>query len=138
MTRDDDLGPLLMHAARGLRHAWAAALEPWGLTPHQFRALLVVRRAEGPRLGIVADELRVAARSATEVVDALESLGLVRREADPADRRATCVQLTERGEAVLDEAHAAQRRASSAYFAPLGDDVGRFRELLGTLGPRDD
>jgi DNA-binding MarR family transcriptional regulator len=41
------------------------------------------------RLSELSEHLHIAPRSATEVVDALESRGLVRRRPDPDDRRAT-------------------------------------------------
>ena len=45
--------------------------------------------ADGMRPSALADALRIAPRSATEVADALEERGWVRREPDPTDRRAT-------------------------------------------------
>ena len=48
------------------------------------------------RLSELSDHLHIAPRSATEVVDALETRGLVERRPDPGDRRATLVELTER------------------------------------------
>ena len=76
---EPELGELLMRATRGLRRRWAAALEPWDLSPHHARALHVVGDLGAPRLGTVAERLRIAPRSATEVVDALEERGLVER-----------------------------------------------------------
>ena len=43
------------------------------------------------RPSVLAERLHIAARSATEVVDALEERGLVERGPDPDDRRATLV-----------------------------------------------
>ena len=51
------------------------------------------------RPGALAEHLRIAPRSATEVVDDLQERGLVERAPDPADRRATLVRLTEAGAA---------------------------------------
>lgn len=114
-----DLAELLMRASRGLRHQWAASLQPWDLSPHQARALRVVAELGSPRLGAVADRLRVTPRSVTEVIDALQDRGLTERVPDGSDRRAVCVVLTSRGEAVLAEIVAARRASAQAYFAPL-------------------
>jgi DNA-binding MarR family transcriptional regulator len=54
------------------------------------------------RLTQLSEHLHIAPRSATEVVDALESRGLVRRSPDPDDRRATLVEATEPGLGVLE------------------------------------
>ena len=62
-------------------------------------------RAEAPRANAPVrpvEYLHIAARSTTEVIDALESRDLVERRADPGDRRATLVELTEHGTSILD------------------------------------
>ena len=55
------------------------------------------------RPSALAEHLHIAARSATEVVDALEARGLVAREPDPDDRRATLVRPTPAADAELAE-----------------------------------
>src|SRR3954462_15037266 len=94
------LDELLMGAARALRRRWATGLGP-DLSPHDARALRVIGHHGPTRLGVVADHLRIAARSATDVVDRLESRGLVHRSPDPDDRRAMTVSLTPLGSSVL-------------------------------------
>jgi DNA-binding MarR family transcriptional regulator len=104
-------GDLLMTAARTLRRRYGAAMAQWDITPGQGRALRVVCAVGSLRLSELADELRIAPRSATEVVDALQDRGLVLRAPDPADRRATSVMPTAEGRrvsALLDQARTAQ------------------------------
>jgi DNA-binding MarR family transcriptional regulator len=62
----------------------------------------VLRRHGVMRLSELSDWLRIAPRSATEVVDALEKRGLAGRRPDPGDRRATLVEVTGDGGSVLD------------------------------------
>jgi DNA-binding MarR family transcriptional regulator len=114
-----DLGELLMRSTRGLRRGWARALEPWDLTPHHARALQVVGELGSPRLGTVAERLRIAPRSATEVIDALEERALVQRAPDESDRRAICVSLTGRGREVLAEVNDARSKAAREHFSTL-------------------
>lgn len=115
------LGELVMEVARGLRRRFAATLEPWGVTPHESRALRVIGNHEPTRLGVVAQHLRIAPRSVTDVVDALEARGFVAREADPTDRRATQVSLTATGRTILDELDTARRADHESYFAELSE-----------------
>lgn len=115
------LGELVMEVARGLRRRFAATLEPWGVTPHESRALRVIGRHEPTRLGVVAQHLRIAPRSVTDVVDSLEKRGFVAREADPTDRRATQVSLTTSGRTILDELDTARRADHEGYFAELSE-----------------
>ena len=108
-----DLGDLLIRAARTLRRRWRDVLAPWDLSPHQARALKVVSEHDGVRLSDLAETLRIAPRSATEVADGLQERGLIERTPDPADRRAVLVRATEDGGRVRREIDAA-RAADSA------------------------
>lgn len=132
------LGELVMEVARGLRRRYAANLEPWGITPHESRALRVIGRHEPTRLGVVAQHLRIAPRSVTDVVDALEERGFVAREADPTDRRATQVRLTAEGRRILDELEEARRVDAEAYFSTLTDrDRATLTRVLTRLTESD-
>lgn len=124
-----------MEVARGLRRRFAATLEPWGVTPHESRALRVIGHHEPTRLGVVAQHLRIAPRSVTDVVDSLEERGFVVREPDPTDRRATQVSLTATGRQVLDELDTARRADHEGYFADLSerDRATLTRILTGLL-----
>jgi len=128
------LGELVQEVARDLRRRFAATLEPWDITPHEARALRAVGQHEPTRLGVVAQHLRIAPRSVTDVVDSLERRGHVTREPDPGDRRATRVVLSPQGRTVLDELDAARRADSEAYFARLSErDRAALRRILGRL-----
>lgn len=101
MTSDgatgETTGELVMALARRLRRGFVGALESYDVTPGQSRALHVVAEHGASRPSEIADRLRIAPRSATEVIDALEARGLVTREPDPTDRRATRVVPTDEG-----------------------------------------
>lgn len=146
-----ELGDLFHAAFRGLRRTWAEQLAPWELTPHQWRALMTLlrRRPDAPsdaagasgasgagdvRLKDLADRLRIAPRSATEVVDQLEAKGLVRREADPTDRRATLIVATDAGRQLFSDVQAERRDKSNEYFAKLnGSDRAELARILAQL-----
>ena len=133
---EESLADLILGSARAMRRRWAAGLAPWGLSPHQARALRVVARSEPTRMGVVAEHQRIAPRSATEVLDGLQERGLVRRLADPADRRAVLVELTDEGRALLAEVDAARDRESAAYLAALTKrEQGDLARLLRKLSP---
>src|SRR5580658_1847267 len=83
---DETLSEAFMSVARRLRGTSQETLAPWEITPAQLRALRVLSHHGMQRMSELSDHLRIAARSATEVVEALESRGLVERRPDPADR----------------------------------------------------
>ena len=120
---DDSLAEALMTVARQLRERSAETLAAWDITPAHLRALRMLARHGTMRLSELSDHLQIAPRTATEVVDALQARDLVRRSADPGDRRATLVEVTEHGASVLAEIRATR-----------GTEAGR---IFGRLSPAD-
>lgn len=130
----ESTGELLMAAARSMRRALGTALAAYDVTPGQARALRIATALDAPRLSELAEHLHIAPRSATEVVDALESRGLVERRPDRADRRATCVVATEEGLRLQELLGAARRRASEQHLATLAaDDRAELDRILRLL-----
>jgi DNA-binding MarR family transcriptional regulator len=85
--------------------------------------------------------LRIAARSTTEVVDGLEDQGLVERQPDPHDRRATLVTLTDQGRSVGTAIRAARDAEVERFFGGLSDaDRAELVRILRQLRdvPADD
>jgi len=128
------LGDLLMRSARAQRRRWHETLAPWDLSPHHARALRVVCSRDGVRLSELADRLRIAPRSATEVADGLQERGLVERSADPLDRRAVLLRPTAEGLRVQGEVAAARTADSEELFARLSaEDRAALARILRTL-----
>ena len=131
---EGDLGDLVLRVARAVRRRGAEAMAPWDIAPHHARALKVISRHEGIRPGELAGHLRVAPRSVTDVVDALEARGLLAREPDPGDRRATVLVLTASGRQLMQEIGQARRADADVYFAHLSaSDRADLERILRTL-----
>lgn len=130
--RQPDTADLVMALARRLRRASAEALAEWQVTPSQSRALRVLStRPDGMRPSALADELRIAPRSATEVADALVERGWVQRAADPTDRRATTLTLTADGRDLVARIDDVRREASEQVLDVL--QVAQRRRLHDIL-----
>jgi len=130
---DETLAEAFWSVARQLREASAKTLAPWDINPSQLRALRVLTRRGTMRLTELSGHLHIAPRSTTEVVDALESMGLVRRSSDPDDRRATLVEATEHGLSVLEAVRGAEAgrvfgRLSQADLAHLARILRQLRD----------
>ncbi len=123
----------LVHALlHGLRRDAAEHFGPTATTPGQQRLLRALQRAGAPRrLGELAQVLDVAPRSVTAKVDQAEADGQVRRVPDPADRRATLVELTPAGRDVLAQASAERSVGAAERLARLAPD--ERAELLRLL-----
>jgi len=131
---DENLAEAFWAVARRLRHLTRETLSPWEVTPSQSRALNVLIQHDGLRLSELAEHLRIAPRSATEVVDDLQRRGLVERRPDPADRRATLVAVTgagaETGRAISSARQAEAERFFGSLSAQDRADLGRILQRL--------
>jgi len=135
-AQDETLADVFWAVARLMRHRSRRTAEAFGVTPGQARALRQLAQHGDLRPSTLSDWLRIAPRSGTEVVDALEERGLVRRSPDPDDRRATLVALTPQGESVAAGLKAAQRAEAEAFFGTLSpaDREALTRILTGLRG----
>jgi DNA-binding MarR family transcriptional regulator len=116
---EESLSEAFWSVARQLRHLSRETLAPWDISPSQSRPLGVLTRHGVMRLSELAEHLRIAPRSATEVVDDLEQRGLVERRHDPNDRRATLVALTDQGMKVSEAIQTARSAEAERFFGRL-------------------
>jgi DNA-binding MarR family transcriptional regulator len=131
---EETLPELLTSVARELRGSSRETLTPWDITPSSLRALRTLSHHGTMHLSHLSERLHIAPRSTTEVVDALESRDLVRRRPDPDDRRATLVEVTEHGAAVLTEIRDARGSATERIFGQLAPaDQSDLARILRTL-----
>lgn|ERR1035438_1212904 len=90
---------------RKFQHFSEAAARALGLEPQQHRLLLAVKgfdgEGRGPTIGYLAERLQVRHHSAVELVDRLETHGMVQRRAGERDRRQVIVALSDAGEQIL-------------------------------------
>ncbi|TCC45085.1 MarR family transcriptional regulator [Kribbella capetownensis] len=105
------------------------------VTHGQFRLLRTLDQADRAlRLSELATQLGIVPRSATSVVDDLESAGLVARRPDPGDRRATLVTLTPAGTEVLTTIRRTRRDAMVTLVARLTpEEQSTLHHLLTRL-----
>ena len=131
---DESLSEAFWAVARQLRETSQETLAPWDITAAHLRALRTLRRHGTMRLSALSDHLHIAPRSTTEVVDALESRDLIRRRADPSDRRATLVEVTEHGADVLAAIRETRGTEAGRVFGRLSQaDRANLARILGKL-----
>jgi len=121
------IGPLLARRQE-------AVFDRFGLNRGEVGALSALRVAGPPhrlsptRLG---KGLMLSSAGVTSRVDRLERRGLVRRLADPDDRRGVIVELTGEGVEIVDAAVAALTTSDRALLAGFeADELARFEVLL--------
>ncbi len=73
------------------------------LTPPQYKILQSLEEKDGQPFKALAINCECAPSTITGIIDGLEKKGLVKRTANPEDRRSLLVVLTKNGETVIDE-----------------------------------
>lgn len=135
---EPDLGSLMIALTKMIRRRSLAALEPFGLSPAQGRAFRIIAHHDHHdpndelRLSGLAERLRIAPRSTTEVVDRLEDLGLVRRSPSLNDRRAITLALTDKGRTLRGSMEQARAEGTGDLFAALSTPERATLEALLT------
>jgi DNA-binding MarR family transcriptional regulator len=90
-----------------------------GLTPSQISVLFTIVRLGPLRLSEVAAIETVNPTMLSRITAQLGELGLIRRSADPDDRRAAFVQATAAGRKIRERIHRERTRALGAHVEQL-------------------
>lgn len=109
----DQLVTALLTASRALVGVSARSLAEVedAVTLTQFRTMVVLR-AHGPaRLNRLSDRLQVNASTTLRTVERLIGAGLVDRRENAEDRREVVIELTERGQRLVDDVTVRRRDA---------------------------
>ncbi|MCG5478243.1 MarR family winged helix-turn-helix transcriptional regulator [Sinorhizobium alkalisoli] len=125
----DAIGMLLTDVSRLLRGAFDRKVNQMalGITPGEARALIQVAATEGIKQAEIATRMGIEPMTLSTYLDRLETMGLVARVPDPADRRAKNVVVTDSADPLLSALTGGLRDMMNAYTEGLGEEG---RELL--------
>jgi DNA-binding MarR family transcriptional regulator len=107
------------------------AAQAAGITAQQYQALLTIKgfpARDRITVGELAERLQVRHHSAVGLIDRLVKEKLVVREPSAEDRRQVLVQLTRRGEAVLEKLASVHRE----QLKRIGPEISDLLERLGS------
>ena len=143
----DSLGFLVSDISRLIRSAMdrGNAASNIGVTPGEARVLAFAARSGPVRQTRLAEMTGLEAMTISGHLDGLERKGLIRREADPTDRRAKLVYLTEASAGILEQIGKTGRRIrtdasagfSEAEWEGLKEALRRVRANLSGEGVCD-
>lgn len=122
----------VMRVQQIIQSAVDNALKPHGLTFARFEALVLLtfaRRSSLP-MRVMGERLQLHPTSVTNIVDRLESDGLVKRVPHPTDRRTTLVEITEDGRTRREQATEA---VTSIEFGLSGLTHRQTQQLIELL-----
>lgn len=128
---DHNFGFLLYDAARLMRRDFDRRARRLGLSRAQWSVLAHLARNEGVKQAELADVLDVQPITLARQIDRLERGGLVRRCADPEDRRVRRLYLSELAGPILAELRALGRQTRAEALRGLSD--GQRRCLIEIL-----
>ncbi|SMF36338.1 MarR family winged helix-turn-helix transcriptional regulator [Streptomyces sp. Amel2xC10] len=122
---------LLKRTELAVRAHLEELLKPAGITALQYTALTVLERHDGISAAQLARDSFVTAQSMADMVRALESRGLIRREPNPANRRERLVLLDVPGRRLLAEYAGPARALEERMVADLSvEEIAALREAL--------
>ena len=122
----------LLHAAYAAESDVEAKLGAIGLSLAKLAALKALSEAgESLALTQLAERLSCVKSNITQLVDRLESDGLVQRQADPSDRRARLATLTSAGRKACKDGARVQEAAEQSLLGKLS--AAESRQLAGLL-----
>lgn len=125
---------VLRKAMRRLGQLYDAAIAPSGLRATQFALLAEIAALEGPTLRELAHTLVMDLSALSHTLKPLARDGMVTISADPHDRRAKRVQLTEAGRAKFRHAQRLWHGAQQRFEATLGArQAAELRSVLGFI-----
>lgn len=116
---DRSFGFLLHDIARLMRKRYEQRARPLGLTRAQWQVLAHLQRHEGINQSGLAELLEIEPITIARLLDRMEEAGLVERRADPADRRARRLFLTERAWPMLERGRALGDQVRAEAFTGL-------------------
>jgi DNA-binding MarR family transcriptional regulator len=109
-----------------------------GLRPAHGNALEMLALQDGLRLTDIAAQAGMTTQSMGELVDDLVSKGYLRRQEDPADRRAKRIYLTDKGRRTADAGEVATTQAEEQILAALGPrQYQQLRRNLAAIAQLD-
>jgi DNA-binding MarR family transcriptional regulator len=124
---------MLLHAAHAAEQNLETRLGAIGLSLAKLAALKTLAEAgESLPLSALAERLSCVKSNVTQLVDRLESDGLVQRESDPNDRRTRLATLTAAGRKSCREGLKVQHMAEQNVLRKL--TASESHALAGLLG----
>ena len=120
--------------AHALRRAFDRRAATLGVTRAQWKVLFRLSRTPGLRQVELADMLDVEPITLSRIIDRLQDAGLVERVADPADRRAWRLQVTELAQPLIAKLRSLAEVLVDEAFAGLSEeDLAALRANLAHI-----
>lgn len=131
----DSIGTLIALAAKSQeRLAEMEMKKKLGLTPTQWKVILVLNVVDGPTQKEIAEKINVDGSTLVPVIDKMVKNGLVKRMADSKDRRNNRIFLTKKAESTVDSIIVIILQLRKMIYRGISeDDINVTRNVLKSL-----
>lgn len=131
MHEHPTLGFLLKDVTRLYTRRFEERAQALSLTLPQCKALTYLARNEGVSQKRLAELIEIDPMSLVRILDRMEADGWVERHADPQDRRARCLVVTDRARPIIDLIWQIVAETRAEALTGLADEErARLLELL--------
>lgn len=121
--------------SRLMRRLFDDRVRNLGLTAVQARLLLALDRHPDRNQAFYAERLEVEPITLTRIVDRMEAAGWIERRADPADRRARILHLTDKARDIAAQVESIVGRLVSDMLIGLSKrEQLQLDDMLGRIG----
>ena len=131
----ESIGALIALAAKSQeRLAEIEMKKQLGLTPAQWKVILVLNMADGLSQKEIAEKINIDASTLVPVIDKMEQGGLVERKADSKDRRNNRIFLTKKSESTVDSIIMIILQLRKIIYNGVSEtEISATRNILKTL-----
>ncbi|QRY42655.1 MarR family transcriptional regulator [Mycolicibacterium boenickei] len=134
MSKRPDLAAMLAPLLREMIAAEQPVLDAHGLSMWGYVVLLTLDRSSVRTQAALADAIGADKTRIIRTLDDLQQQGFIEREADPDDRRARLLAITEAGRAIKDAVQRDIQRGEERWLGELtADDRKAFLRVLQQL-----
>lgn len=139
--RNSSAGYLIHHTARLFFEALRKRIEPLGIVPGQFPALLVLWQKDGLTQMELVQLLDIEQATMANTLNRMERDGLIVRKEHPSDGRAKVICLTKKAISIKDQAFKAASSVNDMALADLSSEereqfISMMRRVIKKF-PRD-
>ncbi len=127
-------GPLIRRVHQIGVSIFADKFDGWEITPLQFSILWVLTKHSGIDQASLSQYVALDKATCSNIVARLDDRGLIRREIDPANKRAKLVFITKAGKERFDSVEGLMDEVSKEILHPLSAaECREFQRLLQKL-----
>ncbi|SPJ30829.1 MarR family winged helix-turn-helix transcriptional regulator [Falsiruegeria mediterranea] len=135
--RNSSAGYLIHHVARLFFEGLRKRIEPLGIVPGQFPALLALWQQDGQTQKELVEKLAIEQATMANTLNRMERDGLVVRKDHPTDGRAKVVCLTDKAKGIRDEAYSAASGVNDQLLVGFSQDerdlfIGFMQRIIRT------